>query len=280
MNSIAKRQNTERSLKLLTAQRYLYQRAKIWHRWGFWLVVLVGFLAVASAIIGHALFSYAVMVFALVSWFLDFCLFAHREKKLKSEAALFQEQFDCEVLELPMAKAKGLKAPTSDRLDQLYLRGREAGITVDELRDWYTPESIPENPTGARLHCQRVNCWWDSNLRARYRTMLIFVIVILVVMMFSVAICTGVTVGKVVALVASGLRVVAWTWKEVQAHGDAQKRMEELHRMLSEEGVAPSIEGIREIQSEIFEHRRSCPPIPEWFFKMDRKSKNRERVTP
>ena len=127
-----------------------------------------------------------------------------------------------------------------------------------------------------------MNCWWDVDLRKRWRTVLAVSFWVFVIIAILLAVITGITVAKFAALVASGLRILAWGIAELKGQGSAIKNVEEIHEMLNEAQEGPNITSaqIRCFQDEIFDHRRTNPPVPEWFFWLNRDRQEAEAANP
>ena len=280
--SIQEKQNCPESLTKLAAQRQLYHRAKRVRNLGVFLVSLVGILVIAVFVTRNETFSQFVALVAMFTWFLDQSVLKTWESALKKEAATIQEEFDCFVLDLPWPEHKGINHPTPDRIQQLASATSNALSGSDKLRDWYTPDAIPNEPDRARVHCQRMNCWWDVNLRGKWKTFLGFGSWCFVMLTVLVAMITGLTVAEVIALTLSNLRILAWGLSEIREQSAAIERIKRMHRYLSsfssEKQISPS--EIRHIQDEIFEHRCSNPPVPNWFYWWSRDDQELEAAKP
>jgi len=276
--SIQLRQNLPESLDKLAAQRLLYRRAKLVRNFGMLLVLVIVIMALVGAFVQSKDFNYIVTLAALFTWFLDQSVLKEIEAKSKREAAAIQEDFDCVVLDIPWPRHKRVKRPTRDRIKQLASRARKNPAIVKNLKDWYTPSAIPAEHSLAKVHCQRMNCWWDVNLRNRWRTVLGVSFWAFAAVAILLSIFTGITVAKFVALVASALRILAWGIAELKGQGSAIKNVRGIHQMLDEVEAESSItlEEIRCFQDEIFEHRRTNPPVPEWFFWLNRNRQEAE----
>ncbi len=276
--SIQLRQNLPESLDKLAAQRLLYRRAKLVRNFGMLLVLVIVIMALVGAFVQSKDFNYIVTLAALFTWFLDQSVLKEIEAKSKREAAAIQEDFDCVVLDIPWPRHKRVKRPTRDRIKQLASRARKNPAIVKNLKDWYTPSAIPAEEALAKVHCQRMNCWWDVNLRNRWRTVLGVSFWAFAAVAILLSIFTGITVAKFVALVASALRILAWGIAELKGQGSAIKNVRGIHQMLDEVEAESSItlEEIRCFQDEIFEHRRTNPPVPEWFFWLNRNRQEAE----
>ena len=280
--SIQERQNLPESLDKLAAQRLLYRRAKIVRNFGMLLAFVIAIMALVGAFIQSKDFSYGVAFTALFTWFLDQFVLKEIEAKSKREAAAIQEDFDCVVLDIPWPRHKREKRPTHDRVKQLATLARKNPDIAKNLEDWYTPDGLPEAEALAKVHCQRMNSWWDINLRKRWRTVLTVSFWAFVAVAILVSIFTGITVAKFMALVVSTLRILAWGITELKGQGTAIKNVQGIHQMLDEVETESSITPgqIRCFQDEIFEHRRTNPPVPEWFFWLNRDRQEAEATRP
>ena len=280
--SIQDRQNRPESLQKLEAVTFLYHRAKQAHSLGVFLVILVGSLMLVVFIAKNETFSNVVTFAAMLTWFLDQIALRAWERTLKKEAAIIQEEFDCFVLDLPWPKYKGLSHPTPDRIKHLASKARNAPKIVDKLKDWYTPDAIPDDPHQARVHCQRMNCWWDVSLRRKWKAFLKIIVWCFVAATILVAIVTGITVAKLTALAASNLRLLAWGASEIGEQTAAINQIDGIHRYVStlssEERISPTV--CRQIQDEIFEHRCSNPPVPNWLYRLNRDNQELEAGKP
>ena len=127
-----------------------------------------------------------------------------------------------------------------------------------------------------------MNCWWDVNLRSRWSNLLEVSFWIFAGLVICLSILTGITVAKFIAIIASNIRVLAWGLGEIKNQDNAIERIDRIHRYLSRfsDENLPSPSDIRSIQDEIFEHRRSNPPVPDWFYWRKRDGQEQEAAKP
>lgn len=264
--SIQQRQNRSHSLALLAAQRYLYSRAKRMRNAAIAIVVGVAALGLVGSVANSQQFAQLFPCLVLLSWLFDQRVLATRERDCRTEAATIQEAFDCFVLDLPWPSYRGIQPPTTDRVRQL--AAGAAARDVSALENWYPPNPIRANPMLAKLHCQRTNCWWDVNLRRKWIGFVSTILCGLFVLLVVVSAATGLTVAKVVAILASNIRVIAWGLKERDNQALAIERLTCIHSFVSSFGVEqpPSAADVRGVQDAVFDHRRSTAPIPDWFY--------------
>ena len=276
---IRERQNSERSLDRLAAQRFLYRRVKTVENWRLVLVLVVAGLLLTGLTVKAGPFSQGATMAVVLLWFVDQVLVRSAGRK-KEEAAAIQEDFDCFVLDIPWPEHLSVACPTNDRVAELKKEASGAGVTRREVADWYCADDIPVEAVAARLHCQRMNCRWDTRLRREWICLVRLVVGVIVIVGFVVGAALGVTLLTVVLGVAAGIRLVAWLWLEQRAQLLAQNRVNDLHGYLSraeaESGKMTLCE-VRLAQAAIFEHRRTCPTVPDWFYEIRKKAYGRKR---
>ena len=274
--SISERQNQPRSLALLVAQRYLYSRAKRFRNTTGVAVLLTVILSPIASATDNELITNLVTIFAVLSLVVDKLVFTPKEIAARTEAATIQEAFDCFVLDLSWSLYKGIQHPTEHRVRQLNVRAAKKHTML--LEDWYHVGGAPDDPVLARLHCQRQNFEWDADLRKRWVAIVTVVFCLLVVILVVLAATAGFTVARVLAILASSIRFLAWGLDECLAQGSAIKRANEIYSaMFKPYGeTAWSITDVRGIQDSLYEHRRSAPPIPDLFYWMNRERQERE----
>ena len=266
--SIQERQNQPESLAKLAAQRLMYRRAKNMRNVGIVLILIVALMGLAASIIEDTRVGHYFPLFALILWFIDQEVLKRKEGAYKTEAAAIQEDFDCYVLDLPWPRFKNIQQPKPDRVKQLSITASDNANVADDLNNWYPPDFLIEDPVLCKVKCQRLNCWWDVSLRKKWIRFLTVLSWTFAVSVLILCVITGITVGKLIAIIATNIRVVAWIRGEIKDQAAAIERIERIHSIIS--GCTaerpPSPWDIRSIQDEIFDHRRSNPPVPDWFY--------------
>ena len=277
--SIQERQNSHRSLTLLAAQRLLYSRSKKTRNIATAIVITVAILGLIASLVSSQYFGRFLPSFVLLSWLLDQQFLKKKEQTLRTEAATLQEAFDCSVLALPWPQYKCIQPPTEDRIKQLAVAQTQ---NRELLRNWYPPDEIPADPVMAKLHCQRMNCWWDVNLRRRYIRFVRAVFLVFTLVLILLSVSTGLTVSKLLAILASNIRLIAWGLNESDTHTAAAERLDGIHFLVSQfpDDLPPAPVDSRHIQDAILEHRRSTPPVPDWFYWWHREGQEQEAGRP
>lgn len=184
MKKIKEIQNEETQLEKLAAQRILYSLAKR----GLWL----NFIFSIPFIILYFIFSlyypclndFKVYIGTTLS-FLNIILFIpYQNNKIKT-AAIIQEQFDKDVLQIkwnPFLIKKSVDNSLIIEYKKKYLKKFK---DYSKLENWYNinDEGIPIE--FSRLVCQKENVWWDKEIRSNYNLlMLIIPITIILILLF------------------------------------------------------------------------------------------------
>ena len=286
--TIQEKQNLPESIAKLAAQRNLYRSAKLMRNVDILLALGSVLLSVLGVIINVDELSHVVNFVIAVTWFVSQCIIKDHELRLKTEAATIQEDFDCTVLDLPWSEHKNIRRPTSDRIRQLESIEKTRQET-NRLTDWYPPKAIPNDPTLATLHCQKLNCWWDAVLREKWNTTLKWSFGTIFVVGVGLAVQSGITVARLTLLAVSALRVLAWVFGEIKAQNSTIRRTKSLHDTVTTTYEAASnfssrrtvcLSDLRNIQNEILDHRRSNPPVPDWFYRWHKNKLDREASSP
>ena len=266
---IRNRQNSAWALNRLAAQRFLYGQAKCVEGLRLALILLVGALLLVSLAVAAEPFSEWATMAVVFLWFVDQVALVPWVGHKREEAATIQEDFDCLVLDIAWPDHLGVGRPTEDRVKVLAKRADKVGVDRKELVDWYRPDKIAKEPLRGRLDCQRLNCDWDNRLRREWLCLVRFTVWMLVAAGVVVGVAMEITLLEVVLAVAAAIRLLAWLLLEQRAHSAGQKRMEILHGYLSRaeaDGGPRTMSEVRLVQAAIFDHRRTCPSVPDWFY--------------
>jgi hypothetical protein len=275
-NGIAGRQNEDRSVRALAAQRRLYSRAKL----------LTGARGVATAIIPVATWLASVrwptiksLGAALgIGWvFLDYLMFARAEAHWRLSAARLQEWFDTHVLLIPWNSALVGSPPCAEDLVDVGVPGRSDNVRED-LRDWYPP-AVDQLPIGwGRLSCQRINAWWDGSQHRSYARVVTTFLVLGVGVPVLAALRANATLhGFLLAYLAPLAPLITWAFRERDQHVAAASKLDGLRAAAvtawqkSVEAVTePDVVAGRVLQDQVFDARRSSPPVFDWFYRLQR----------
>jgi len=274
MNTIAQDQNTDKQLQRLAAQRYLYSRAKHVLEIQVTFDLLTPIVIAVMIAIFPSFDIYGAFVAVAVA-ILDVTLETYQSSR-KKQAADIQEIFDCDVLILESHELKKRRRPMTETIFEAAKRYKRKDPHFSALKNWYPPivEEIPLHL--ARLVCQRINCWWDSQLRRRYVQAVSTVLVILFIIVLLFSLINGLSLAKFfLAVLIPLLPTFIWTIREFLHQSEAANDKDELRKyaeelwektLINEYSVAKTTEESRMLQDEIYNNRRTNPFILDWFY--------------
>jgi len=280
-NNIPQEQLTQKQLDRLAAQRQLYSDAKQ-------LLAIQVVLAVPCVITWSVLAACipALKIYA-ASWgiivtLLDILLFLPWQKSLRQQAAKVQELFDCHVLQIPWRELKAGSKPDAEAIMASSSKFKCTDPECSTLRDWY-PVQVSILPIHlARIACQRANCWWDAQLRRQYAVFVVSTVVLLTIVVLFIGLIGGLTLEDFFLIVLAplipafvlGLRQYTEHVEAAGARDRLKEYAEKLWRRAIEEKISPEqlVKDCRDLQDEIYDHRRRSPFIFNWIYNRLKKS--------
>jgi hypothetical protein len=285
------RQNDLANLAKQAAARVWYGEAARLGRWRFGLVVALPVLAgVGNAL--WALFWPTVAtevqqlarsltaLTALALWLLDEMLMRPFIERRRRQAATAQEMFDTTVLDIPWNDLLvGRRPQVADitKAGEALLRNPAQKA---QLIDWYRPELLTLEPTLGRVMAQRMNVWWDRDLRETYVWMLIVPCLALLVVPFW-AVAVNRSFADAVLILACLLPAARALWLAIAANRAAIRRLGGIltyaDRIRDECATTPlsaerAYGEARRVQDALFVHRSSVPVGLQWVYQRSRES--------
>jgi len=266
--SIQQRQNEDSSVRRLASQRLLYSRAKLVRNIDLCLIFAISLLGLSSVALEFLKIDQWIPLIALSYLLLAQFLLKRLERNRKIEAAIIQEEFDCYVLDLAWPEHKGIERPSLDRIGQLSQEYFDESNDSSALTNWYTPDETSPGTFQAIIQCQKMNCWWDLNLRRKWKNLLLLGLVLFVFSAVVIAFVFRLTVPSFIALLASFLALLHWVLLETLAQERSGKTIKKLHKYIESLSAREQISSsaLRSIQDEIFENRCRSSLVPDWIY--------------
>lgn len=266
-NGIVERQNEDKYISYLAAQRQLYNEVKSLDGIGIlFSVVLPLLFAVVQLIISDNAYLNAVSyILSIISMVISLLLGSYVAQK-KEMAAEIQQHFDVYVYQMPWDnKLFGpQRSVTHIVAEKAKLLFRKAGERAS-LANWYTTVAGTVDIKKGILMCQKENYNWDASLRKRFRLASSIVIGILTVLIFLIGIVRNETVVMLLCRFAFVIPMFQWLFETVKQLNEDIKNLKELDELIGFSGPK-SMDDLQEIQSRIYIHRKSCYAIPNRFY--------------
>ena len=284
MNKITETQLEPTQLKRLAAQRQLYTESKnVQKIQGIFnilgppiLAVCVTHLAMPHVYaVCYGIFVLCLNLFCLTSW----------QKSLQKKAAGIQELFDCDVLELDWQESVVGPPLEAETVEKYALKHKRKDPNYLCLKDWYAKNVGELQLHLARIACQRANCVWDTELRLRYRRLIVGILAVLAILTLFLGIKDGFSVEKfILVMVAPLTPAFVLGIQQYKEFTESIKRVDELRKSAVElweksfEGIDPEeLTGeSRNLQNELYNHRWKSPLILDEFY--ERRKKRDEKL--
>ena len=284
-NDIPLRQNTPAILDCQVAAKVLYRRAeRLFHLQFVVGVVVPVLIAITNLLLPRLPLTANLSRTSIAAWgalyglvimLLDELVFDDWQQRWKRCAATAQEMFDTALFELPWRTAKvGSPLEFSD-VHTWAKKWRRTDPSLSEARDWYAPIVGCAPLHLARVLCQRTNLWWDSKLRRHYGLILGAFATLLAIFTLTVVKYLGLDVDGFLLAVSTLAPAFRWAIRERKRQLAAATTLDRLctrARDLHDEIIADSVHPVdalrqsRELQDDIFDHRRSVPIGISWLY--------------
>lgn len=268
-NGIAVRQNEEKAIAMLAAQRQLYNDAK---KLGTISIVLSVWLPFAMALIllflpEESICKNVSYILAIVSMLFSFVVDKHINDK-KKLAAFIQQKFDVYVYNMPwderiFGKQKNVNQDIVTYSKQII----ENSDKKERLYNWYTPTVGNRDLLTSILLCQRENLSWDVGLRKRYRLSSIIMIVFLCSFVIVMGLWQNESIAMLLWRFAFIVPMLEWLFDTVKTLNKDMERLKELDEIINND-VSKTMDELQDIQKMIFEHRKECYAIPNVIYQI------------
>ena len=266
-NGINRRQNEEKCVAMLAAQRQLYNDAKKLDWTSTVLSVLIPFLLSCILLFVSkdspvGVISYIV---SIVSMIFSFCVSGHIKNE-KRMAAFIQQKFDTYIYTMPWNRRTfGDDKNVNSEIAQYSEKILSNNAEKEKLKNWYTVEADRKPLNEGILVCQRENFTWDAGLRKRFRRLSIGVVVLLSGAVLIMGVFLNESVIELLCRIAFLAPMLQWLFETVKMLNDDLENLNELDVAINSK-EEKSMEDLQDIQKLIYEHRKGCLTIPNFFY--------------
>lgn len=276
--STISRQNSQKSIKLLAAQRFLYTHAKRWWTTALLLSAIIAPILSIIAIFNPRLAPYAacmaILIYTLVG------LIGIKTKSLVRAAAETQEEFDCHVLDLPINPLLFEVVDRKEIVSDMSSRYIEK-CGKDKLIDWYPKSLTRLSQSRATVEAQKINCWWDQSLRNNYIVAHIAIALLVCCSLVLLGLWQKLSLESfilsVIVPIIPLIQVVTdQTYKNIESKRKAMSNLQYAKTLLANHNNQPIEQAqIRSLQDAIFNHRTTAPLVFNFVYWLSREVKER-----
>ena len=273
---IRERQNEKVAIDYLAAQRQLYRGLEQYDLYKWICMVAVPFICavIESIIIKDTVLDIITYMIPILSFVLSYYI-GEQSKILRRMAAEIQQHFDLYVYQMEwntllFGKKQDVTNLVAEKSEVLSKSERE------KLRNWYELDDKKHSNEEEIPVCQLENINWDGNLRKRYKVWNCIIIGIISIGILLWGIIKEETVPMLLGRIWIIAPLLKWLWDVVQQLDFNIKSLEDLDSRM---GMLdnPNMYDLQMIQNMIYEHRKTCLKIPDWFYNLF-KNKDQEKA--
>lgn len=297
MTNIAERQNNSDNIQILQAQRQMYSNVKRWMVANLVVGVIIpltvsilvfvfsnntlssalGFESKDISYISAPIGMMAAISVVVISQFI---------KKMKETSAKIQETFDTSVFKLAWDKINVGEKPDFGVILKNSKAFEKKHPNYTGFKDWYTIKAATFKYPQAIAFCQQQNLNWDSELRQQVITAATIILIITVVFILTLGILNDFTLRSFLTNILSLLLpIFLFFYKLIAEQNDTVKemaRLKDINRELIDSILSNDLTSddftarCRQLQTAIYQHRKSARPIPNWLHKKNRNEQEDE----
>ena len=276
---IIEKQNEQSILDKLSAQRKLYDKAKLLRTLRFVLcVVIIVCLSIARLGLPECHVIESALIIVTTVALISEPVLESLIDKYRTLAAQIQQRLDNELYGFEWDDCVCGKEPS----DELVCDFKEA-IINGKLRNWYNANiGNVQDENVAVLLCQRENISYDSGLREWYVTLHAWSAAILIMVVISLSFAEGWDLMTVLVFgIIPATPIAEWfiaIFKDNSVDKDHLESLEflvmnEINKVLAGRDVTKKT--LMKIQNLLYLHRKNGYLIPNWFYHFKRKKSER-----
>jgi hypothetical protein len=269
------RQNQDNHIDDLLAQKTVYSVAKNYQ--GLLIFITVPLPIIISLVVklDPKLINQSSYIFAL---YLVFAAIGEKilEKiieRLKNVAASIQEQYDCEVLDIPVNETINSLYIDKETIRRNSKNARKNKTLIQKVTNWYSLNLNEVKTNIAILICQRTNITYDFSVRKRYKTTVKILSLLTFITLFLISLFYNLTLKSfLIEVVLPSIPVLMFAYKEINSNTESIDNLNHLRnlieRKLKDVNIHSEIEEelLRKIQDRIYHNRVLSPLIPDFIY--------------
>lgn len=275
-NGIATRQNADSVLIVRAAFEGYYRRVQRLRVLQLIFVVTLPTILAFSAAMWRNLTPVSALA-GIVMLLLDAAALYPVQAAFRADGAQTQERFECNVLALPISKARLIGAPEIEEIQDIG-RATMPTIPTERLQDWYPPSLSNIPLEAARFACMRQSAAWDSDLRAWYAWILGSGGMLVVIAAIAAGLVAKLSLADALVAIALPLMpALVWTTREIWDQVAARRAGIDLraaicgawdevlaHKLTVDEAFARAIQ----IQDALYFSRATAPGVPGFVYRL------------
>nr|WP_319374003.1 S-4TM family putative pore-forming effector [uncultured Methanobacterium sp.] len=290
-NGIAERQSRKENLLKIVAIKNLNNKARDLVKLQIFLVSLPVMVATIT-VITRTISPEIALIPPLLGFIVtlsNFILIYPKISQIRVKAFLIQQDFDCDVLELPWNRIK-LEKPDSEDINSFALKYLEKDPDLDKIGTCY-PLSVTRVPLSVgRIICQRKFLGGDSRVREKFIRSVKLLVLVLFILSVIFATLNSLNIFQFLSnLLLPFLPAAVFITKLIQDNSNSINRSMVLKNKIENIWGEVLLSGLSDeklfklslkIQDELFEKRKTDPVILYYFYEKFRDELPNSSYTP
>ena len=298
MTNIAIRQNNPRNIERQAAARQIFSDVKVLMGISLFLGVIIPIaISITGFVLSNGYFGFKKLDISVFSGIAGFFLAVAVEilniisVKYREKGAKILELFDTEVFGFDWDSVNVGDKPLHDDVfnnKEKFLRKLPffKQNTLSIFTDWYTKKASIFSYPKSVVFCQQENLCWDKSLRkdiVYWSKLSLIIVLTLVTVLGFLADYTLVSLfSNVILLIAP---IILFFWKVIAEHKstvDELTRLRNINEDLVNKIISNTITNdeiikqAKNLQTAIYNHRKTARPIPDWIHKITHSKKELE----
>ena len=284
-NDINYKQNQEQSINMIAAFRQMYSDVKclslvqvvlsVWVSVAFTIAILILKNSLITSMFGFGAIDISLYVsfYGVVIVMADLFVFTILIEEKKEVAAKIQEQFDTKVLGLAWNDTLVGGKPDPEYIYRLRCRFFQSSENKEaDLVNWYNPKVSTVGHNKGVLLCQRMNLFWDKSLREAVNDRVFIALLVWCVIILGMALYQDPSLSTLLlTVICPLLPIVSYAIKLIKDNKMSIKILSYLKSLLEiawddAHNQLLTREKLREVQNEIYQHRKTNRPISNRFY--------------
>lgn len=233
MSTIITRENEERSVENLAAQRQLYSISKIYFNLQITIsVIIIVLLSFFQLFISNSHFLLFIATFSILAVFVE-NLLERKIEQLKEKAAKIQELFDTYVLDIQWNDILCHERPEYHEICN-YFKQYEKKHDMSDFSNWYEMGVERVSEISGKIICQKINCNYDVQIRKRYSNIILGIGIITLAIIIICAIFSDITFSEFLLIVVfPALPIIQWTYQNISSNNHSIANLEQLNSIVN-----------------------------------------------
>lgn len=272
---IFRRQNLDKNIDKLLAQRRLYSNAK---KLNYFLITLTVLIPIIISLITNLTIieindkHWIYVLYTVIAIILE-KIFEIYIDRCKKTAASIQEDFDTTIFSLSENDLLNTTYVDSDIIRKYSKKDKNNTKKVEKVKNWYSKEIENIDTNIAILFCQRMNICYDQNIKKKYNTLLIILSILTFLILLGFSLFNNFSLTKfMIEVILPSIPIFTFTYKEfntnLESVDNLQKLREIIEQNLNSISINDSIDTqeLRRIQDRIYQNRILSPLIPDFIY--------------